>query len=246
VFANMSLQKSMFSSKEVIDFTANCTVTSKAAWADLLRVEPWHEKTPVGVGMGGLGHLMPERSDVWWTVRAGADWTSVADEVVSAVRDHFVPEIERRLALSDDELYRLLIDPGREFDVTPEFRPLRYGRDVVPFIDTVMDAVFREGSMEAFELFAPKSVTVEEVARANAWVLSEHGPLERHGTVVRGRISSADDYPTVSPDPIPTAEFRVLAVFSRCEAAATLRVTSIDNALRLLRWDLTVLRPSNT
>ncbi len=85
----LGFQGSRSNTAELVRFTVNLAVISKATWKQGWR--PWWGRPsatvqgPVGTYVR-LGELMPQQDDVWWELRQDADTTTLTAEVVEAVQ----------------------------------------------------------------------------------------------------------------------------------------------------------------
>jgi len=114
-WALLGFQTSKWSTAKSVEFTVNVTVIAHDAWKRWRELAPYHDERPsanVSYGPGPremdpalraaywhqrLGELTPERRDHWWELRAGDDSASVARDVVTAVRDHALPAMLKRM-----------------------------------------------------------------------------------------------------------------------------------------------------
>jgi len=115
-WALIGLQTSKWSTAKSVEFTVNVTVVARDAWLRWRELEPYNDERPLAnVSYGPvprgmdpalgatywherLGQLMPEHRDRWWELQAGRDSTSVARDVATAIRDHALPEVRKRIA----------------------------------------------------------------------------------------------------------------------------------------------------
>jgi hypothetical protein len=98
-------QKSRHSTRELVEFTCNLKVISKALWdaenTPRGRIEDQPApNTHYGVGWEQrLGGLVPgSRGDKWWTVRPGEDGSELADNVMATLDEYGLPAMDARLA----------------------------------------------------------------------------------------------------------------------------------------------------
>jgi hypothetical protein len=104
-WALLGFQRSAWGDSNEGRFTINLTVVSKDDWEVSRADRPHRASTPQANALEGvpawedrIGMLMPDRLDRWWEVRAGQPTEQVAAEVVSAVREHALPETRRQIA----------------------------------------------------------------------------------------------------------------------------------------------------
>ena len=102
-FAHIGLQKSQFSNRDTLKFTANVTVANVAEWERVRQGRPHLPKKPAPNTLYGsyvwqrrIGQLTPEGDDLWWWLHADEDWSAVADEFVRIVEAHVLPELRQR------------------------------------------------------------------------------------------------------------------------------------------------------
>ena len=90
----VGLQGSRSNTAEIVRFTVNLAVISKATWKEGWR--PWWGKPsataqgPVGTYMR-LGELMPQHHDVWWELTPDTHTATLAAEVVQAIKQFALP-----------------------------------------------------------------------------------------------------------------------------------------------------------
>jgi hypothetical protein len=107
-WALVGFQKSVWGDSDEVRFTINLTVVEKAAWEAERQRHPY-----IGGGRPApnvqhgrpawcerIGMLLPGGGDHWWRVPAGCSPDRVVSEVVSAIRDHALPEM--RLQMDGD------------------------------------------------------------------------------------------------------------------------------------------------
>jgi hypothetical protein len=103
VIALLGFQKSRHSDSDHVKFTINLTVKSEAAWQKARRAYPYlpQRATPnvrTGVGWESrIGTLLPGGKDYWWSLRADADWSAIAGEIVSAIETYVVPKLRAQV-----------------------------------------------------------------------------------------------------------------------------------------------------
>jgi Domain of unknown function (DUF4304) len=115
-WALLGFQTSKWSTAKSVEFTVNVTVVARDAWLRWRELEPYDDERPsANVSYGPapremdsalratywherLGLLLPEHRDHWWQLRAGRDSAPVARDVVTAIRDHALPEMRKRIA----------------------------------------------------------------------------------------------------------------------------------------------------
>lgn len=113
-WALLGCQTSKWSTAKSVEFTVNVTVIARDAWVRWHELAPHYGERPsanVSYGLhpredpvlraaywhARLGELRPERRDHWWTIRADRDSSSVAREVVTAIREYALPEMRKRM-----------------------------------------------------------------------------------------------------------------------------------------------------
>jgi hypothetical protein len=94
----IGLQKSASNTRDLVKFTANVSVTTKAEW-DKKRIDqsylgerPSPNEHPWGWGTR-IGHLMPAQKDTWWKLHTGDDCEPVAREVLDAIENYALPRM---------------------------------------------------------------------------------------------------------------------------------------------------------
>lgn len=108
-WALVGFQKNYYSNSELVTFTINLTVASKAAWAAGRVNYPYIGAKPSGntryssEHTGGaetvrIGLLMPDGEDTWWEVRAGKPTDRLTAEIVVAIERYAVPWLRSRMA----------------------------------------------------------------------------------------------------------------------------------------------------
>ena len=106
-FAMIGLQKSQFSDRRSLKFTANVTVIGKDAWEALRCSMPFYPARPAPNTFYGrgetdvwqvrIGHLLPGGEDRWWWIASDADAAAAVDELVAAIETSVLPEMHERL-----------------------------------------------------------------------------------------------------------------------------------------------------
>ena len=84
-------------------FTINYAVIRRDVWTDRWEAfcRSWGEEIPkVEANKGGsrIGHLLPIRTDKWWTIDSHSDLSSVAADVIDAIDNYLMPEIRKLVA----------------------------------------------------------------------------------------------------------------------------------------------------
>jgi hypothetical protein len=102
-FAHIGVQKSQFSDRDALKFTANVTVANIADWERVRQERPRFPRRPAPNTFYGdfiwqrrIGNLTPEGEDLWWWLDADQDWSPVAEEFVRIVEAHVLPELMAR------------------------------------------------------------------------------------------------------------------------------------------------------
>jgi hypothetical protein len=103
-WALLGFQKSAFGDSQEVRFTINLTVVGRRAWDEATAARPYLGTRPApNVSHGPpawserIGFLLPERTDLWWSVPAGASTDTVVEDVVTVVRDCALPEMRRQI-----------------------------------------------------------------------------------------------------------------------------------------------------
>ena len=103
-FATIGLQKSQFSDRRALNFTANVTVVRQDVWAALQASKPHFPARPApntfygnGVWQTRIGTLLPSGEDTWWHVTGHPDAAKAADELATAIEFHALPAMQARL-----------------------------------------------------------------------------------------------------------------------------------------------------
>lgn len=103
-FAMIGLQKSQFSDRRALTFTANVTVVRRDVWAALRASKPRFPARPApntfygnDVWQTRIGTLLPSGEDTWWHVTGHADAATAADELATAIEVHALPAMQARL-----------------------------------------------------------------------------------------------------------------------------------------------------
>ena len=103
-FAQVGFQKSTYSDSTAVRFTMNISVIPFDAWAEARLRKPYFPAKPSPSVLYGslfwqkrVGQLLPGGEDTWWLVHAGQDTTSVANEVLAAIRTYVLPEMREQL-----------------------------------------------------------------------------------------------------------------------------------------------------
>jgi hypothetical protein len=105
-WALIGFQKSASSNAQNVRFTVNLTVVSREEWAEVFAKHPSFgaKPKPNVRGLGGwnerIGALLPEGADRWWQVEPDRPTEQVSVEVVAAISDLALPEMQRRMAQS--------------------------------------------------------------------------------------------------------------------------------------------------
>lgn len=102
-FAQVSLQKSTFSTRAEVQFTANVSVVDRATWESACAMSPDLPRQPTastihrvqGSWGNRIGSFLPSPIDAWWSVSATGDWHPVADGVAQAVATFVLPAVRK-------------------------------------------------------------------------------------------------------------------------------------------------------
>jgi hypothetical protein len=101
----MGLQKSQFSDRQSLQFTANITVVRKDVWAGLRESKPHFPERPApnthygtAVWQARIGNLLPAGEDKWWRVTNEVDAATAVGELAAAIEDYVLPEMQTRLS----------------------------------------------------------------------------------------------------------------------------------------------------
>jgi len=104
-FAVIGLQKSQFSDRRSLKFTANVTVVPKDVWAALRASKPHLPARPAPNTFYGtevwqrrIGKLLPTGEDKWWSITSDADADVAAVEVAALIEHHVLPEMRAHLS----------------------------------------------------------------------------------------------------------------------------------------------------
>lgn len=111
-WALVGFQKNYYSNSELVTFTINLTVASKAGWARGRLSNPYIGARPSGntrcapEHTGGaqtvrIGLVMPHGDDTWWEVRAGQRTDRLAAEIVDIVEQFGIPWLRSRMEPSE-------------------------------------------------------------------------------------------------------------------------------------------------
>lgn len=108
-WAQVGFQKSRGNTADRVRFTINLSVIDKAAWEDARERFPYYPARPNPnhiYGVSGshqrIGHLLPGRSDVWWSFATGQESADVlaepnASDVCFALTEYALPYMLRLL-----------------------------------------------------------------------------------------------------------------------------------------------------
>jgi hypothetical protein len=108
-WALIGFQKSVWGNSHELRFTVNLTVVGKQAWESARVERPFLGARPTANTSYGfptwrqrIGFLLPERLDLWWPVVAGSSTESAAEEVIAAIRDYALPEMNLQVEGAPD------------------------------------------------------------------------------------------------------------------------------------------------
>ena len=111
-WALLDFQRSAWSYRHRLTFTANMTVVSRDEWSASTDEYPGLSRRPganwspapiftrvweTGYWHSRIGMVMPERLDTWWEVVAGDETARVAEEVIAAIREYGLPAMHERM-----------------------------------------------------------------------------------------------------------------------------------------------------
>jgi hypothetical protein len=103
-FAMIGFQKSMYSDSNDVRLTANVSVIPRSAWEEARAERSYLPRKPAPSTFYGsfawqkrIGALLPDGKDTWWVIRAGADPTSVAAEIIESVRVYALPAMKDQI-----------------------------------------------------------------------------------------------------------------------------------------------------
>jgi hypothetical protein len=103
-FAMIGLQKSQFSDRRSLKFTANITVVGKDAWAARRTSKSYLPARPAPNTFYGsdvwqvrIGMLLPGGEDMWWSITDDVDAATAVDELQAAITTYVLPEMHARL-----------------------------------------------------------------------------------------------------------------------------------------------------
>jgi hypothetical protein len=97
-FLCIGFQKDRYSRVDRVSFTVNLAAINRREWEQ--GWQPWWGKVPTATSVKPVGRytrlglLTPQHQDIWWAVTAETDTKSLAEEVVTAIRDHGLPGLE--------------------------------------------------------------------------------------------------------------------------------------------------------
>ena len=103
--AMLGIQRSKFSNADLVRFTVNLRVTSRADWITARSTSPllpvWpkvnvHYSVEPG-WTARIGKLMDEPRDHWWVLRVDEEPEPVASDVMAAIRSLAMPAIRDRM-----------------------------------------------------------------------------------------------------------------------------------------------------
>lgn len=104
-YAQVTLQQATVESKRYVRFTADLSIMQRNEWDEQLRVRPYYgsRQHPTAAGWTArIGELMSVGGfpigDLWWELDAGRPFDSLAEEVVSAVREFGLPAMVEQIA----------------------------------------------------------------------------------------------------------------------------------------------------
>jgi hypothetical protein len=115
----LQFQKSQHNTRALVKFTINLSAA--------------HQPTKQGYWGDRIGFLLPERTDLWWRLPAGADTDDLLIDVLDAIRDYGLVALE--VVLADPEFPP---DPdrrwSRQFGVDPVNQTRTLSRNIVPTV----------------------------------------------------------------------------------------------------------------
>ncbi len=109
VLVNLGFERSRWGDRRETLIAVNLTVASIDDWARARTAFPFLPSRPAtnegylehlfgtGAWQDRVGSLMPGRRDRWWTLRTSTDLASLAEEIVSAIRDYGMPAIAKQV-----------------------------------------------------------------------------------------------------------------------------------------------------
>ncbi len=105
-WAQLGLQRSTWSDRDVVEFTANLSVVTRASWAAAAASDEWLGAKPspnlhasardrfqerIGQVMGG--------DDYWWRLTAdGSDEDATCGDFLAIIAEHGIPALQREVA----------------------------------------------------------------------------------------------------------------------------------------------------
>ena len=103
-WVQIGLQKFTRSNRDFVDFTANVTVVRRDVWDEARREYSYLPKQPAPNIFYGtyawqkrIGDVVPERREKIWRVEPDRPIEPVAEEFVTAIRDHALPAMQKRM-----------------------------------------------------------------------------------------------------------------------------------------------------
>lgn len=105
-WAQLGLQRSKFSDRELVEFTVNLSVVNRAVWASAAESRPWLGAKPTPT-VYALGHerfqerigLVSGRDDCWWRLSAdGSDEDATCSDFLAIIGEYGVPALRREVA----------------------------------------------------------------------------------------------------------------------------------------------------
>lgn len=104
-WALLGLQKSVYSDRQEVRFTANLLVANRATWASLRAQMGYLPERPAPSTLYGdkiaqsrIGDLLPDAADTWWRIYAGVDLDAVGQDVITSIERYGLPWLRREMA----------------------------------------------------------------------------------------------------------------------------------------------------
>ena len=99
-WVRLGFQASQFNTADEVSFTINLAVVDKDTWRRQRQERSYLPDVPspgtyygVPFWQTRIGHVMPERRDVWWALSTGEAVGPVVSEVLAAIRDCAIPAL---------------------------------------------------------------------------------------------------------------------------------------------------------
>lgn len=107
-WASVGFQRSVYSDRDEVRFTANLTVVSRSVWQAIRAEKPYLPERPApntfygrSVWQERIGGLLPGGEDKWWHLGPDTDLEALARDVVAAISDFGLPAMRARILSGD-------------------------------------------------------------------------------------------------------------------------------------------------